>query len=454
MKSKSFLRFHVSLLLLFFALLVCLAPVAAQRKPSAQPTPKPPERSIALSQPSTVKVLPGRAKRFALVVGVDKYADTQITTLGGASNDARALANALVTYAGFPADQVILLASDQPPERQPTRGNILRRLSNLAAVVPPDGLLLFSFASHGMERGGQAFLLPSDAQVSNDVTLLEQSAINVTQIKDWVRKIGVKQVLLILDACRNDPAGRSDVDNPLTPTYTRGFNFDVRNHEVEAFATIYATAVGHRAFEYKEKHQGYFTWALVEGLRGGAANESGEVTLASLIKYLQDRVPKQVLIDLGPGKDQRPFAVVEGYKSDGLVLSYINARGSNSVPADAPVFLPNETTAADNTERSARADSSGTTLEGTTWTGTTITGRFTIEFIKGGRLTHITNGVRNGKEMPFVTEGTWTQAGKVVQITVGSYSIWQGTIEGDVMQGEASNSDGEKWKWMLFKKPQ
>ena len=188
----------------------------------------------AQATPADLKSLPAKAKRYALVVGVDKYtSDTQITTLGGASNDARALADALVRYAGFPADQVILLASDQLAERQPTRGQILRRLSNLASVVPKDGLLLFSFAGHGMERGGQAFLLPSDAQAGDDPVLLEQTAINVLNIRDWVKKSGVRQVLLILDACRNDPGGRADADNPLTPTYTRGFNFDMRNREVE-----------------------------------------------------------------------------------------------------------------------------------------------------------------------------------------------------------------------------
>ncbi|HEX6623480.1 MAG TPA: caspase family protein, partial [Pyrinomonadaceae bacterium] len=274
-----------------------------------------------------VSALPAAAKRFALVIGVDRYDDTQITTLGGASNDARALASALTAHAGFPSDQVVLLASDQPAERRPTRGNVLRRLSNLAEVVPKDGLLLFAFAGHGMERGGQAFLLPSDAQVSDDVTLLEQTAVNVAQIKGWVRKTGVRQVLLLLDACRNDPAGRSDADNPLTETYTRALDLDRRNREVEAFVTLYATAIGRRAYEFREKRQGYFTWALVEGLRGAAANDRGEVTLDRLISYLQERVPKQVALDLGRGKVQRPYAVVEGYKADELVLAVADGRG-------------------------------------------------------------------------------------------------------------------------------
>jgi hypothetical protein len=409
------------------------------------------DRGIKLG--SEVKALPAAAKRYALIIGVDQYADTQITTLGGASNDAKTLANALIQYAGFPGEQVTLLASDQPAERQPTRGNILRRLSNMAAVIPPDGLLLISFAGHGIERGGQAFLLPADSQVSNDVDLLEQTAINVSQIKDRIRKIGVKQVLMILDACRNDPVGRANADNPLTTAYTRGFNFDLRNREVQAFATLYATEVGHRAYEYKEKKQGYFTWVLVEALRGGAANEKGEVTLSTLVKYLQERVPKRVLQDLGPGKAQKPFAVVEGYRADELVIAVRDPRAAASQP-----YVPDMTTQSNapgrDTSIDLKSSAANSSLEGTTWTGNRPeTGEYTIKFAKDGQLQYIINVMQNGVTAPRTIKGTWKQSGDDVQITIGnSYSVLQGTLEGNVMKGNATNQEGVSWKWTLFKK--
>ncbi|HEX8069562.1 MAG TPA: caspase family protein [Pyrinomonadaceae bacterium] len=285
------------------------------RTEAAQTQPQP---------PGGVAELPNKAKRWALVIGVDQYRDAQIGRLNGAANDARTLADALVRYAGFPADQVILLATDQPEERQPTRVNILRRLSNLAAVVPKDGLLLVSFAGHGMERNGQAYLLPTDAQISNDIAFLEDTAVSVTRMKDRIKATGVGQVIVLLDACRNDPGGRADAPNLMSAAYAR-FNFDVRNREVQAFATVYATAIGQRAYEYAEKKQGYFTWALVEGLKGGAANERGEVTLAQLVSYVQGVVPKRLGIDLGAGKQQRPFAIIEGYKAEQLVVAVTSA---------------------------------------------------------------------------------------------------------------------------------
>jgi tetratricopeptide (TPR) repeat protein len=294
-----------------------------------------PSTASADSQGNQVSVLPVSAKRWALVIGVDKYQDPQISPLKGSDNDARLIANALVRYAGFPQDQVILLSTDQPLERQPTRVNILRRLSNLSTAVPKDGLLLVSFAGHGMERGGQAFLLPADAQISDQISFLEETAISMNRVKERIKETGVGQVLVLLDACRNDPGGRADAPNNLSNAYTNAFNFDTRNREVQAFATVYATGIGQRAYEYTEKKQGYFSWAVVEGLKGGAANDKGEITLSQLVKYVQDTVPKRLAIDLGSTKQQKPFAVIEGYRADELVVAVTNS-ASNANNSSTP----------------------------------------------------------------------------------------------------------------------
>ena len=47
---------------------------------------------------------------------------------------------------------------------------------------------------------------PLTAELSNDVSLLEQSSINVDDMRKRIAETGVGQVVLILDACRNDPS--------------------------------------------------------------------------------------------------------------------------------------------------------------------------------------------------------------------------------------------------------
>lgn len=270
----------------------------------------------------TVSKLPAKEKRWALIIGVSQYEDGNITSLPGANNDAKALRDALRDYAGFDEKQIITLTTDESKDRQPTQNNILRYFGNLKGTVPKDGLLLVAFSGHGIERNNRAFLLASDTPYNDNVKVLERTALSVTEdINELIRDTEVKQVIILLDACRNDPSnGRSNSDNLLTQAYKNGFRFDVRNKEIEAFATIYATSIGERAYEYTRENKGYFTWAFIEALKGGAANSDGEVTLGGLIRYVEKYVPQQVKIDLGSSKLQRPFSIVEGYRADELVL--------------------------------------------------------------------------------------------------------------------------------------
>ena len=61
------------------------------------------------------------------------------TFLEGAVNDAKALKEVLVTHAGFPENQIILLTSDATdPDNRPRRENILGALNDLSTKVTTD----------------------------------------------------------------------------------------------------------------------------------------------------------------------------------------------------------------------------------------------------------------------------------------------------------------------------
>jgi len=196
-------------------LILALVCALSSYPPTAQGTQLQ-EQARQLAHPP-VKVLANKASRWALIIGVDEYEDKNISPLYGATNDANALAKALKDHAGFDEDQIIVLTNDQDRSRRPTRLNILRYLSNLKALVPKGGLLLFSFAGHGIENNRRAFIIPSDAVYTDDIKLLQQTAIDVETIKEGIKDSEATQVLILLDACRNDPLnGRADSVNPLT----------------------------------------------------------------------------------------------------------------------------------------------------------------------------------------------------------------------------------------------
>jgi hypothetical protein len=277
-----------------------------------------------------VSKLPAKEKRWALIVGIDKY-ERDVSTLQGAVNDAKALKNVLINYAGFPENQIILLTSDATdPDQLPKKENILVALNEMISKVPEGGLLLFSFSGHGVSVGNQAFLIPSNGRITKNQTLLKNLAIDVSEIRNAIQEIKVKQVLMLLDACRNEP-GKGDTPNLLTDAYKNGFSFDVANNEVKAFATLYATSVGARAFEFYDNEtnqfRGYFSYAIEEALKGKAANEKGEVTLGRLINYLETTVPKKVKTE--KGETQIPSTTVsETYKASELILLKFTSKDS------------------------------------------------------------------------------------------------------------------------------
>jgi hypothetical protein len=278
-----------------------------------------------------VSELPSKEKRWALIVGIDEYKN-DVSTLKGAVNDAKALKNVLVNYAGFPESQIILLTTDSAEQdKRPTRENILRALRDLHNRVDEDGLLLFSFSGHGISIGDQAFLIPSNGSFTKNLSLLEDFSIDVSRIKRAIQEIKVKQVLMLIDACRNEP-GKGDTPNRLTDNYNKGFSFDIANSDVKAFATLYATSIGERAFEFYDKetdqYRGYFSYAIEEGLKGKAANDKGEITLSRLIDYLETNVPKRVKFD--KGETQIPMASYsETYRANQLILAISNKPENN-----------------------------------------------------------------------------------------------------------------------------
>jgi hypothetical protein len=270
-----------------------------------------------LSHPE-IKSLPSREKRWALIIGVNNYG------LKGAVNDAKALRNALVRYAGFPEGQVIVLTTDNP-DSLPTQHNILVRLDELSRTVPTDGLFLFSFSGHGKTVQDNAYLIPSDGRMTSINRLLRDFSIDVSRIKEAIEEMRIKQVLMFIDACRDRIEGtsRGSETESLTPVMSRGLNVDEANKDVEAFATLYATHLGESAYEYYDQDtqewRGYFGKAIEEGLSGKAANEKGEVTLASLVRYLDEFVPMRSYRN--EGIRQRPWNISSGYNYADLVLA-------------------------------------------------------------------------------------------------------------------------------------
>ncbi len=247
------------------------------------------------------------AEKYALLVGINDY-QGDISPLRYCVSDVEAFGQALIETAGFKSDNVYLMTSQMTGRQQPTHVNVVRQLSLLSERVKPEDTFIFYFSGHGITKAGQSFLLTTNSDTTTKDTLTI-TAVNLNQAKEILSRVQAQQLLTVIDACRNDPdSGRGEEDNLLTNDFSRGFKIkrdQERAGTPGVSATLYACSVGERAYEWPEKQHGIFSYYLLEGLNGKAANANGEVVVTGLADYTQRKV-LQWAEDV-KGKKQTPW---------------------------------------------------------------------------------------------------------------------------------------------------
>ncbi|MBX3593950.1 DUF2610 domain-containing protein [Sphingomonas sp.] len=151
--------------------------------------------------------LPDRAEaqsRFALVIGVSAYEGRY--ALENAVGDA-ALVAARLSSAGFGSDDLKLLTD-------PTKGQMRDALDALyaKAQAAPNSLVVIYYAGHAVQYDGVNYLVPKGADLlGRQVTPgdYDDQAFNAQLFMSKFARTRVGHLLVVLDACRDNPFGGS-----------------------------------------------------------------------------------------------------------------------------------------------------------------------------------------------------------------------------------------------------
>jgi hypothetical protein len=249
---------------------------------------------------------------WALLVGIDQYKSLGITPLHFAAQDAKLFADALSEVT--PKSQVWLMTHDMEYENEPTNTNVLFQLKQISELASPKDTLIFSFSGHSISRNEKHFLLSVNAD-TRAIETLEASSISVDSLRQVLNKCKARQVVFCLDGCRNDPeSGKGNSDNLLTKGFVQRIvdGIDEAEKLRQGFAVLFACSVGERAYEWPEKQQGVFSFYLVRGFKGEAADASGRVTVTSLAIYIQQKVTEWSQKNRPSGQGQTPWLHLEG----------------------------------------------------------------------------------------------------------------------------------------------
>jgi formylglycine-generating enzyme required for sulfatase activity/uncharacterized caspase-like protein len=214
-------------------------------------------------------------KNWAIAIGINNYDNLQ--SLKYAQRDAEVMATWFGEEAKF--DQIFLFTENSPPipanppiVTQPTNARF-RRFLNVQFETPllnPEDNLWFFFAGHGKRYNDQDYLMFPDSDPTDSTT-----AISVDYITQRLRRCGADNVVLLLDACRDDGS--------------RG-GLGIGEEEHQGVITFYSCTANKKSWEIDELQHGAFTYALLEGLR--LQGEANCATVERLNQYLNRRVPQ------------------------------------------------------------------------------------------------------------------------------------------------------------------
>jgi hypothetical protein len=277
-----------------------------------------------------------KGKKYALLVGVNKYDSGKLTKLKYAQNDVEKLAEILrdKDRGGFDEVRVLSNAAGKKDRADaPTAKNVREALQALVKRKKAGDLILVALSGHGLQLEvadpdeaktknkpkTYSYFCPVDADFTDAVSYSTgrcESLLHVKELFEALDNCGAGARLVLMDCCRNEfkaqNASRSlDVDGLRVP---------------KGVGVLFGCDAGQRAFEAEDYKHGVFFHFVLEALRGKANKDAKEVTWDELVTYVKREVSETVPTLIGKGAKQEPH-FVGSLKGRSPVLARLDAAG-------------------------------------------------------------------------------------------------------------------------------
>jgi Caspase domain len=248
-----------------------------------------------------------------IAIGINQYQLLQ--PLSYAQEDAEALSACLVEEAGFAADRCLLMTDSSPSlwghPTYPNRENILnltRRLCN--EQVQQGDLLWCFFSGYGVSYEGKDYLMPIDGNPAD----IPGTGIPVELLLNTLKNAPTETVLVLADMNRSQSMKAGETIGAQTAELARDLEIP----------TLLSCRPNQVSRETSALRQGFFTTALLEGLRSGQCS-----TIKGLDRFLSERLPQLCDHHLRP--KQEPLMVVQPPGKAHLVILPDNSEAMAAV---------------------------------------------------------------------------------------------------------------------------
>ncbi|NJO80820.1 MAG: hypothetical protein HC827_21505 [Cyanobacteria bacterium RM1_2_2] len=242
---------------------------------------------------STIALTSGKARLWAILVGVNAYQDSRIPVLHYSAADCFALANVLVTATQqFPKKRII--SHHDFAAQMPVREAVLASFAQVVERAKPQDTVLFYFSGHGLiePKSKRAVLCLSDTQTDQ----LLDTGLQMHELLQQLDQCESRQQLVWLDACHSGelmiPGARNVVFNTAADETTTTILQLLRQQAVQnkGLYALLSCDQGQRSWEFPELGHGLFTYYLIQGLQGEAADATGVISADGLYQYLYEHI--------------------------------------------------------------------------------------------------------------------------------------------------------------------
>lgn len=244
------------------------------------------------------------SRRLALVIGNEAYPKSP---LKNPVNDARAMDKAL-RDTGFRTDLVI----------NGKLRDVERAVDRFVAALHPGDVAVFYYAGHGVQLGGDNFIVPVDFDAKDEADA-KYASYPISRVQERMEASGSQLNVLILDACRN---------NPFRNSRAAGGGLSAMNAG-RGTLIAFATGPGKTADDSAASANGLFTGHVVKALR-----EPG-LTLDQIFNRVRERV------DSDSRHQQTPWSVTSVIGEFRFIPGPQGADQSAAAPATSTATDPN-----------------------------------------------------------------------------------------------------------------
>ncbi len=230
----------------------------------------------------------GTAKLWMLLIGVDRYTDLTLPSLRYAAVDCEGIGAALAAATQSFPDKELWLCHDFAAEL-PTFATVSARLERIVTEARSQDTVLIYFSGHGvLEPVTQQTVL---CLRDTDRNRLLDTGLQIEKILRLLQNCAAQDRLLWLDACHSGNISfvgthRDRDATILAPTSQLLASLRQGAAQSRGFYALLSCDEGQQSWEFPDLGHGVFSYYLMRGLRGEAADERGVIDADGLYRYV------------------------------------------------------------------------------------------------------------------------------------------------------------------------